>query len=104
TFEFIRRFYSRSYILAPLRGLMMVASLLIAGIATAQDISIRPIIGGFPADSGLALGGAVTKTHFAGPIDVHAKGILSIKKYQLYEIGLDVPEFGRWLSFGVTSG
>lgn len=87
-----------------LRSLIMVAALLLAGIANAQELSIRPVIGGFPTASGFALGAAVTKTRFAGPIDAHAKGIVSVKKYELYEAGLAVPEISRWFSFDVTGG
>src|SRR4030095_7849770 len=31
------------------------------------------------------------------------KGVVSVKKYQLYEAGIDAPELSRWVSFGLTS-
>jgi len=72
-------------------------------LCDAQTLSVRPLIGGFPADAGFALGGAVSRTRTPGPIAPHARGSVSIKKYQLYELGAGVPELGRWLSFDLTS-
>jgi outer membrane protein assembly factor BamA len=79
------------------------AILILSSLSHAQQLSIRPLIDGFPADAGFALGAAVSRTRTPGPIDVRAKTILSVKKYQLYEVGIEVPEFTRWLSFDVTS-
>jgi outer membrane protein assembly factor BamA len=76
--------------------------LFVTTICSAQELSIRPLIGGFPADSGFALGASVSRTHVAGKIDGHVKGILSVKKYQLYEAGIDVPEFTPRFSFGLA--
>jgi outer membrane protein assembly factor BamA len=82
---------------------MLAALLFIGSAGNAQQLSVKPLIGGFPADSGFALGGAISRTHLAGPIEAHAKGIVSVKKYQLYEIGAGIPELGRWLSFDLSS-
>jgi outer membrane protein assembly factor BamA len=79
-----------------------MAALLLASAARAQETSIKPVIGGFPADSGFALGAQASRTRIAGPVGAHVKGVVSVKKYQLYEGGLDVPELGRWLSLAVV--
>jgi hypothetical protein len=82
--------------------LLSAALLFFSPIANAQNVLFRPLIGGFPADAGFALGGDISRTRTPGPIDVRVRGILSVKKYQLYEAGFDVPELGRWLSLSVT--
>jgi len=83
--------------------LAVLAVSLACAICDAQELSIRPLIGGFPADAGFALGGAISRTHTPGPFEPHARGIVSIKKYELYEVGVGIPELGRWLSFDLTT-
>jgi hypothetical protein len=85
--------------------LLIVAGVLFlqSSSAYAQEVSVRPEIGGFPAAAGFALGGVVSRTHSPGPVEIRAEGLVSIKKYQLYEVGAAVPELGRWLSFDVAA-
>ena len=82
--------------------LIVGAWLLLGNAAGAQDTSIRPLIGGLVTGSGFSLGAAVRRTNLVNHVDGHVRGILSVKKYQLYEAGIDVPELGRWLSFGFS--
>jgi len=79
------------------------ALFLAATAADAQQWNLRPLIGGFPAESGFAVGGAVSRTRVLGPVDAHSKAIVSVKKYQLYEAGAEIPDVTRWLSLDVTS-
>src|SRR5438067_2366732 len=83
-------------------SLLFLSMLLFGSISHAQEVSIRPVIGGFPADAGFALGGAISRTHSPGPIDIRAKGIVSVKKYEHYEAGFDLLSVTSWLSFHVT--
>jgi outer membrane protein assembly factor BamA len=85
----------------PLLSLTTVM-LLMSGIGHAQDTSIRPVFG-ITADAGFAAGANISRTRLAGPIDGHIKGVFSVKKYQLYEAGIDVPEISRWASLSVSS-
>ena len=78
------------------------ASLFLVNVAAAQQTSIRPLIGGLVAESGFSLGAAVSRTNLVNHVNGHVRGILSVKKYQLYEAGVDVPELGRWLAFGFS--
>jgi len=73
-----------------------------SSIGLAQETTFQPSIGGFPADAGFALGGNVNRTRLVGRTDAHVRGALSIKKYQLYEAGISVPELKRWLALDVT--
>jgi hypothetical protein len=82
-----------------------IATLLImCSIATAQQLSIKPVIGGFPADSGFSAGAEVVRTHLLGPFDGRIKAVASVKKYELLEVGADVPELRPWLSLKITAG
>src|SRR6266513_6333059 len=81
---------------------LTAAALLANGAADAQDLSIKPVIG-ITADAGFAAGAAISRTHLAGPIDGHIKGVVLVKKYQLYEAGIDIPALPERLSFGLTS-
>jgi hypothetical protein len=86
-------------------GLLQLAAalvLLMGSIGNAQELLIQPLIGGFPADASFALGGEISRTHVAGPIGVRIKGLVSVKKYQLYQLGIEVPHVGRWLAFDLT--
>ena len=83
--------------------LRLAAWILFAVPCGAQTVSVRPLIGGFPADAGFALGGEISRTRFVGPVDAHVRGVVSVKKYQLYEAGIEVPEFTRWFHLGVAS-
>ena len=82
--------------------LLAGAGLFINRFADAQDLSIKPVIG-ITADAGFAAGAAISRTRLAGPIGGQVKGVFSVKKYQLYEAGIDVPEVSRWVSFSLTS-
>jgi hypothetical protein len=82
--------------------LLAGAVLFINGFADAQDLSIRPVIG-ITADAGFAAGATISRTRLTGPIGGYVKGVVSVKKYQLYEAGIDVPEVLPWLSLGLTS-
>jgi outer membrane protein assembly factor BamA len=70
--------------------------------AVAQQLTVKPVIGGFPADSGFSAGAEVARTRLAGPINGHIKGVASVKKYELLEAGIEVPELTQWLSLKVT--
>jgi len=82
--------------------LLTTAMLLICSIGHAQDTSIKPVFG-ITADAGFAVGPAISRTRLAGPIDGHVKAVFSVKQYQLYEAGIDVPEISRWMSFSLSS-
>jgi hypothetical protein len=77
-------------------GSVAAAILISSTAADAQTLSVRPLIGGFPADSGFALGVQVSRSRFAGPVDGRVKALVSVKKYELYEVGVAMPEIGRW--------
>jgi hypothetical protein len=82
---------------------LAAAILLTSNAADAQTLSVRPLIGGFPAASGFALGAQVSRSRLAGPVTGRVKALVSVKKYQLYEAGLEVPEIGRWFYADVTA-
>jgi outer membrane protein assembly factor BamA len=77
---------------------MLLGALLLAiPAAEAQQLSIRPVIGGLTAGSGFDAGVELRRS------GVHLKAIGSLKKYQFLELGFDVPELGRpWLSFQIA--
>jgi Omp85 superfamily domain len=71
--------------------------------ARAQHLSVRPLIGGLPSESGFSAGVELVRPRVAGPVDARVKGIVSVKKYELGELGFLVPELGRrWLYLDVT--
>jgi outer membrane protein assembly factor BamA len=73
------------------------------GPASAQELSIRPLIGGLTADAGLALGAEVRRNKLAGPVDLRVKALGSVRKYEFLELGFEVPQLvSEWLSFKVT--
>src|SRR5215831_7328517 len=71
--------------------LLLEMVLIAAGTATAQQVDISPVIGGFPADSGFSAGVEVVRTRLIGPIDGRIKAIASVKKYELLEAGGEIP-------------
>jgi outer membrane protein assembly factor BamA len=84
-------------------GALILALTGVSEIAIAQTLSVRPVLGGFPADSGFSLGAEVSRTRMLGPIDGHLKAVGSVKKYALLEAGFEVPNLGYWLYLGVTT-
>jgi outer membrane protein assembly factor BamA len=71
--------------------------------ASAQELSIRPLIGGLTADAGFALGAEVRRNKLAGPVDVRVKALGSVRKYEFLELGFEIPQLAsEWLSFKVT--
>jgi outer membrane protein assembly factor BamA len=76
--------------------------LLLSTPANAQDLIIRPVIGGLPADSGLALGVEVIHRRIVGSLDARVKAVGSVKRYEFLEVGLEFPEVGRWFYFELT--
>ena len=74
-----------------------------AGVAPAQELSLRPLIGGLTSDAGLALGAEVRRNKLAGPVDVRIRALGSVKKYEFLELGFEVPQLAsEWLSFKIT--
>jgi outer membrane protein assembly factor BamA len=74
-----------------------------SGTASAQEWSIRPLIGGLTADAGLALGAEVRRNRLAGPVDLRVKALGSVRKYEFLELGFEIPQLtSEWLSFKVT--
>src|SRR5262245_23401649 len=82
--------------------LLVVMPLVVTGIATAQQLDIKPVLGGFPADSGFSAGAEVVRTRLVGPIDGRIKAVASVKKYELLEAGGEIPYLTRSLSLKVT--
>jgi outer membrane protein assembly factor BamA len=76
--------------------------LMMSGVAAAQQTTVKPVIGGFPADSGFSAGAELIRHGLAGPIDGRIKGVLSVKKYELMEAGVEMPELRPWLSLRLT--
>src|SRR5262245_14562449 len=76
--------------------------LVVACLATAQQLDIKPVIGGFPADSGFSAGVEAVRTRLLGPIDGRIKAQASVKKYELLEAGGEIPYLSRSLSLKVT--
>jgi hypothetical protein len=83
--------------------LFFAALALTPGALVAQGVSVRPVIGGFPADSGFSLGAEVSRKRLVGPVDGRLKAVASVKKYYLLEAGFEVPHLGPWFYLGVTS-
>jgi len=76
----------------------------LAGVLSAQD-GFRPVIGGLPYDSGLALGVEYRKQRMAGGmVDARAKGIVSWKQYQLAEVSIALPRLAKGLLFAEVLG
>jgi outer membrane protein assembly factor BamA len=71
--------------------------------ASAQELSIRPLIGGLTADAGFALGAEVRRNKLLGPVDVRVKALGSVRKYGFLELGFEIPQLvSERLSFTVT--
>lgn len=78
--------------------------LALAGGMPAQD-GFRPVLGGLPYDSGLALGVEYRKQRLArGAVDVRAKGVASWKKYELAEASIGLPRMARGFLFAEILG
>jgi Omp85 superfamily domain len=75
--------------------------IIMSNVATAGQFSVKPVIGGGPADSGFSAGTEVRK-HLAGPIDGRVKAVFSVKKYELMEAAVEIPELRPWFSFKLT--
>ncbi len=81
---------------AALVGLLLLTK----DLAQAQEWRVKPLIGGLPADSGLAAGLELRRTRLIGPVDGRVTAIGSVKKYEFLETAIEVPEAGRdWMSF-----
>ena len=85
-------------------GCALTAALLcIVSTALAQTTSIKPVLGGFPADSGFSAGAEVSRTRIVGGVNGHVKALASVKKYLLLETGVEVPHVGQWLYFEINA-
>ena len=80
------------------------ALLMMSSMATAQELKVKPVIGGFPADSGFSAGAEVIRTRLIGPIDGRIKAVASVKKYELLEVGAEIPDLREWLSLKISAG
>jgi outer membrane protein assembly factor BamA len=74
------------------------AALLLSVVSAAQD-GVRPVLGGLPYDSGLALGVEYRKSRLAGsPIGARVKAIGSTKSYEFLEGALfAAPPVRTWI-------
>jgi len=71
------------------------AVLLLPGLVWGQGGGFKPILGGFPYDSGLAVGVEYRKESLAKlPVDFHGSAIGSVKKYHALQLGLRLPRLG----------
>lgn len=74
--------------------------LFVPGLLAAQDDGFRPVIGGLPFDSGVALGVEYRKSRLGrGMLDLNAKAIGSVKKYEFLEVGAALPRMAGGLLF-----
>src|SRR5262245_36277640 len=81
---------------------LIVALLSAEGAAVGQQWTIKPVIGGFEAASGFSAGAEVGRIRLVGPINGRVKAVASVKKYELLEAGIDVPELTPWLSLKIN--
>ena len=72
--------------------------LMMRSIAAGGQFSVKPVIGGAPADSGFSAGAEIVRKGLAGPIDGRFKGVFSFKKYELMEAAVEIPEIRPWLA------
>ena len=73
---------------------LVVASALLTAAApldSQAQVLFRPILGGLPADSGLAAGFELLRYRTLGPFDAHARIVGSLKKYEHVELSLESP-------------
>jgi len=85
------------------RPFLLAALLGIGDVVFAQDLRVRPVVGGLPADSGFALGLELQRTGLLGPADVRTKLIGSVRKYWLLESALEIDQLSTpWLSLTVA--
>jgi outer membrane protein assembly factor BamA len=66
----------------------------LSGSANAQDLSVRPILGGLPAESGLALGAELIRLRLVGSMGVRVRVIGSTKMYRQVEVAFEAPQLG----------
>lgn len=59
--------------------------------AAEAQIIFTPILGGLPADSGLAAGAELLRYRTVGPLDARGRFIVSYKKYEHAELSLELP-------------
>src|SRR5262245_60490889 len=76
----------------------LMALLLFAKIGEAQTWNVRPVFGGFPADSGFAAGVELSKIRLAGPMDGRIRALASVKKYELLQVEFGIPDLRPSLS------
>ena len=62
-----------------------------APLSAEAQILFRPILGGLPADSGLAAGFELLRYRTLGPFDARARFVGSLKKYEFAELSLESP-------------
>ena len=77
-------------------------ALMMSRVATAGQLTVKPVIGGFPADSGFSAGAEAVGKGLLGPVDGRVKAVFSVKKYELMEAAVEISEIRPWLSFNVT--
>ena len=73
--------------------LILASTVLTAGLprVSVAQVLFSPILGGLPADSGLAAGFELLRYRTLGPFDVRARFIGSLKKYEHAELSLEYP-------------
>jgi Omp85 superfamily domain len=81
---------------------LLAIMLMMRSVAIGGQFSVKPVIGGTPADSGFSAGAEIARKGLVGPIDGRVKGVFSVKKYELMEAAIEVPELRPWLAFKVT--
>jgi Omp85 superfamily domain len=81
---------------------LVAVTLMSATVATGRQLSIKPVLGGAPADSGFSAGAEVVRKGLAGPIDGRVRAVFSVKKYEVMEAAIEMPELRPWLSLNVT--
>ena len=69
---------------------LVAASAVGPPLADAQ-VLFRPVLGGLPADSGLAAGLELLRYRTLGPYDARGRFVVSLKKYEHVELSLESP-------------
>src|SRR5262249_40644508 len=83
---------------------LLAIMLIMRSVASGGQFSVKPVVGGTPADSGFSAGAEIVRNGLAGPINGRLKGVFSVKKYELMETAVEIPEIPPWLAFKVTGG
>ncbi len=75
------------------RVLFLASALLTAAapLDSQGQVLFRPVLGGLPADSGLAAGFELLRYRTLGPFDARARIVGSLKKYEHVELSLESP-------------